>query len=182
MNSYESRPTSFTVRYGTLDRTSGPTLSVSRINRHSSYSSSTTDYDVATLSLASAFTPGTNAGLATLTSSAPESGSSVQVTGWGRLSSGGSLPTALQRADTLVVIDNATCRQRWGSVSVTDRMLCAHSTTQSACNGDSGGPLTQNGIQVGIVSWGSSSCLHATYPNVYANVAVLRSWIDSNTK
>ena len=46
--------------------------------------------------------------------------------------------------------------------------------------GDSGGPLTLNGVLVGVVSWGSSQCRHDVYPNVYANVATLRTWILNN--
>nr|ABU50819.1 Ale o 9 allergen [Aleuroglyphus ovatus] len=178
---YENRPTSFSVRYNTLDRTSGPTLAVAKVNRHPSYSSNTIDYDIATFSLASPFSPGTNAAVVELAKSRPADDSAVQVTGWGRLSSGGTLPTKLQKADTLKVVSKAECQKRWGSTNtITDRMLCAHSTTQSACNGDSGGPLTQNNVLVGVVSWGSSSCLHATYPNVYASVADLADWIAAN--
>ena len=150
--------------------------------RHPSYSSNTIDYDVAILQLSSAFTPGTNAAVISLASSAPATGSGVIVTGWGRLSGGGSLPTQLQKADQLKIVSKSDCQSRWGSVnSITDRMICAHSTRQSACDGDSGGPITQNGVLVGVVSWGSSSCLHATYPNVYANVANLRTWITNNS-
>lgn len=128
-----------------MDRTSGPTLGAKKVNKHPSYSSSTIDYDVATIILTAAFTPGTNAAVIQLTTVLPADGSIVKVTGWGRLSSGGSLPTKLQEA-TLTVVSKSQCQSAWGSVnSITDRMLCAHNAKQSACNGDSGGPLTQKG-------------------------------------
>lgn len=176
----ESRPSIFTIRYGSLKRESGTVINVKKVNKHPSYSSSTIDNDVTTLILSASFTPSTNAAVVQLTSSEPADNSQVRVTGWGRVSSGGSLPTDLKKAN-LNVVNRAECQKRWGSVnSISGNMLCAHSTTQSACNGDSGGPLTQNGVQQGVVSWGSSSCLHQTYPNVYANVAPLRTWILAN--
>jgi len=168
------------VRYNTLVRTSGSTVSVSQVNRHASYSSSTIDYDVATLILSTAFTPGTNAALATLAASGSDlSSGTVVVSGWGRTTGGGSLATNLLQA-SLDVIARATCQSRWGT-TITARMLCAHDAARSACNGDSGGPLTSGSTQVGIVSWGPSGCSHATNPTVYASVGNLRTWINTNT-
>ena len=60
-------------------------------------------------------------------------------------------------------------------------MFCAGNILKGgidSCQGDSGGPLAQNGVQIGVVSWGYQ-CAKQGYPGVYANVAVLRSWIDS---
>jgi trypsin len=49
--------------------------------------------------------------------------------------------------------------------------LCAGGVQgQDSCNGDSGGPLTYGGQQIGIVSWGSTNCGDPV-PAVYANVA-----------
>lgn len=44
--------------------------------------------------------------------------------------------------------------------------------------GDSGGPMSAQGIQIGIVSWGVY-CGHRNYPGVYTNVTFFRDWIDS---
>jgi len=175
-------PNLLQVRYNTLIRTSGPVVAVTTVNRHPNYSSSTIDNDVATLIVASAFTPGTNAAIVTLVAagSDPNTGAAT-VSGWGRLTGGGALPNELQQAD-LNLMDRSECSSRWGSTNaITTRMICAHDTSRSACNGDSGGPFTVNNVQQGVVSWGSSSCLHATLPNVYANVGTLRDWIDANT-
>jgi len=177
---YENQPASFQVRYNTLDRTTGPTITVAKVNRHAQYSSSTIDYDVATFILSAPFTPGTNAAVVPLTTVEPPANAPLKLTGWGRLSGGGVLPTALQKSEGLQIVAKTTCQSAWGAANaITDRMLCAHSTTQSACNGDSGGPLVSNGVQVGVVSWGSSSCLHASYPNVYVHVANTLAWINA---
>jgi len=46
--------------------------------------------------------------------------------------------------------------------------------------GDSGGPVTQNKVLVGVVSWGIG-CARAGFPGVYTRVAQLRNWIQQNT-
>lgn len=49
-----------------------------------------------------------------------------------------------------------------------------------AClSGDSGGAIIRNGIQVGIVSFGTAVCGDGTAPAVYARVEVpvIRDWI-----
>ncbi|XP_008194710.2 chymotrypsin-like proteinase 6D isoform X1 [Tribolium castaneum] len=46
---------------------------------------------------------------------------------------------------------------------------------ESACLGDSGGPLAQNGTIVGVVSWGFVPCSHPEAPSVYTKVS---SFVD----
>ena len=48
------------------------------------------------------------------------------------------------------------------------------------CYGDSGGPLTIDGVLVGIVSW-SEGCAEPEYPGVYTGVAYNRDWIKNQT-
>jgi len=57
-------------------------------------------------------------------------------------------------------------------------MICAGYMLggQDACEGDSGGPLTADGILYGIVSWGYK-CSEPFFPGVYTNVADLMWWI-----
>ncbi|WP_267973800.1 trypsin-like serine protease [Streptomyces parvulus] len=50
----------------------------------------------------------------------------------------------------------------------------------SACEGDSGGPLAQNGRVIGVVSWGVASC-NGRYPSVHTNVAAHRTRIATKT-
>lgn len=50
--------------------------------------------------------------------------------------------------------------------------------TVGSCNGDSGGPLLVDGIQVGLVSFGVSDC-SAGYPSVYTRVTDFYSWINT---
>jgi trypsin len=182
----ENNPGLFTVRAGSLNHNTGGTVvNVRQIIKHASYSSSRIDFDYAILLLATAISPGGNIAFVTIAaagSSQPASGTTVVVSGWGRVVGGGALSPVLLKA-SLAVMDQATCQSRWGLTNtITAQMLCAWDSTQSACNGDSGGPLTLNGEQTAVVSWGSSSCLHQTYPNVYAYLtAAVQTWIQQNS-
>jgi transcription elongation factor Elf1 len=47
------------------------------------------------------------------------------------------------------------------------------------CNGDSGGPVFANNVQVGIVSFGYGGCAADRYQDVYVNVAAYSDWIQA---
>lgn len=52
-----------------------------------------------------------------------------------------------------------------------------------SCNGDSGGAIIRDGVQVGVVSFGSEVCGDGSGPAVYARLEapVIRDWIRSTT-
>lgn len=78
----------------------------------------------------------------------------------------------------LPVITNAVCQQSYGS-TVQDQHICTSGAGgRGGCNGDSGGPLTVSGIEVGVVSFGSSLC-QAGHPTAFARVSYFRDWITS---
>jgi trypsin len=69
--------------------------------------------------------------------------------------------------------------------SITGSMMCTRvEIGQSACHGNSGGPLVikdDNGgsdLQVGVVSWGII-CAADQFPNVHAHVSQAYNWIQS---
>eukprot|EP00066_Takifugu_rubripes_P025168 XP_011614434.1 PREDICTED: proproteinase E-like [Takifugu rubripes] len=67
------------------------------------------------------------------------------ITGWGRLYSGGPRAATLQQA-LLPVVDHHTCgRSDWWGSSIKTTMVCAGGGSESACHGDSGGPLNCKG-------------------------------------
>ncbi|XP_019616229.1 PREDICTED: chymotrypsin B-like [Branchiostoma belcheri] len=106
-------------------------------------------------------------------------------TGWGRTDTSSSASADTLQQTQLPVMTNEVCAGYWGSGPLTDRMICAGAEGSVSCQGDSGGPLVcqkqANGPWnlVGVVSWGSSSCL-TNYPAVYARVTALRTWIDES--
>nr|AID60349.1 trypsin-15 [Nilaparvata lugens] len=179
----EDRPSLFSVRYGTINRESGTTVTVGRIIRHPNYNPTTLDYDMAVLKLSQPIQPSANVAAVTLSSTLPTASDSLLLSGWGR-NQAGQTPVFLQKADTLKVVSQTVCQANWGGgVSITARMICAVSREQSACNGDSGGPLLNKGTGqlVGVVSWGSRDCSPGGKPNVYASVPNLIGWIQSSS-
>ncbi|XP_073519330.1 chymotrypsin-like elastase family member 1 [Phyllobates terribilis] len=165
-------------------------ISVSSIRKHSYWNTNNVadGYDIAILWLASSASLNNVVKVAQL----PASGATLAhnyncvVTGWGRLSTGGSLAAILQQA-TLPVVSHSTCSlSNWWGSTVKTSMVCAGGDgVKSSCNGDSGGPLNcaVGGVyQVhGIVSFGSSlGCNYYQKPSVFTKVSSYISWINSN--
>lgn len=102
--------------------------------------------------------------------------------GWGSTSTGffPSYPRILQTVNKPIV-DYATCEQIFGS-RLHPTNICTGPLTGgiSACSGDSGGPLDQNGVIVGIVSWGGIPCGRPNSPSVFVRVSAFIDWIDQN--
>lgn len=111
-------------------------------------------------------------------------GTSLVVSGWGTLSSGGQSPDKLMEV-TVPFVTNDVCNsnEAYGG-QVQDTEMCAglKQGGKDSCQGDSGGPLVfeknNEYYQVGVVSWGEG-CAAADKYGVYGDVAKLRGWIDS---
>ncbi|XP_076303584.1 chymotrypsin-2-like isoform X2 [Lasioglossum baleicum] len=96
------------------------------------------------------------------------------ITGWGRLSTDGEVPSTLQEIK-LKVLPQEQCAAIWG-VGVTESHICTFTRVdEGVCNGDSGGALVVNGVQVGIVSYGMP-CARGS-PDVYTRVYSYIPWI-----
>ncbi|XP_052754637.1 chymotrypsin-2-like [Galleria mellonella] len=108
-----------------------------------------------------------------------ESGASLLLTGWGRLSYPGSLPNKLQMIN-LTALSTERCQSLMNKVNpVYDTQICSLTKSgEGACHGDSGGPLVEDGKIVGIVSWGMP-CARG-YPDVYTRVYSFKDWILEN--
>ena len=111
-------------------------------------------------------------------------GTSMIVSGWGTLESGGQSPDKLQEV-SVPYVTNEVCNQASAyNGQIQDTEICGGYVEggKDSCQGDSGGPLVVNDgnrlVQVGVVSWGEGCALADKY-GVYANIASLRTWIDS---
>ncbi|XP_046555661.1 chymotrypsin-like serine proteinase [Haliotis rubra] len=84
---------------------------------------------------------------------------------------------------TFPAISNAACTSLWapvpGVVVLPSHVCMVGTAGQAACHYDNGGPMVCNGVLVGLISWGDSSC-EGTLPSVMASIPYFRNWIDAN--
>jgi len=177
------------------DDTNRKEVSVSAIV-HPDYDSITTNNDIALLKLAEAVDLSIHTPACLPASTADYVGQTAKVYGWGVGPDvcAGTTSSKLLEAEVTVVSD-ADCDAGSGleqctdnpatlsySGKITSQMLCASATGKDACQGDSGGPLTVKANEqhylAGVVSWGYG-CAADGLPGVYAEVAKLRSWVDT---
>ncbi|KAF7491461.1 Serine proteinase stubble [Sarcoptes scabiei] len=115
-------------------------------------------------------------------------GRNATVTGWGRLSEGGVLPTVLQEV-RVPIISNDKCKNMFLSAGrheyIPDIFMCAgyDSGGRDSCQGDSGGPLqvqSEDGrwFLAGIISWGIG-CGEPSLPGVCTRITKFKQWILS---
>lgn len=110
-----------------------------------------------------------------------QTGAYAYVAGWGLEKEMGKSSPDL-RAVSVPIVDPKQCGA-WFKGRIVDGMLCAgyEKGGKDSCQDDSGGPLTVDGVLVGIVSWGIG-CARPKQPGVYARVAYFRDWIDAELK
>jgi secreted trypsin-like serine protease len=96
------------------------------------------------------------------------------ILGYGLTTEGGSASTLLLKA-SVPLVDRATCVAQYGGIPLTS--LCADGDGVGACQGDSGGYLGADGLQIGVTSYGVG-CARPDWAGVYASVAEQRAWID----
>ena len=171
------------VRVGSSDLQNGGTLyQIRETITHELYQSTTYDYDVALLKLASPMSFGEFVQPVMLATNRASlaANSMVQVSGWGRVMTGGPLSPVLQKI-SMPVLEQSECENMFQRINpITERMFCAGfiSGEGDSCSGDSGGPLVNSqNILYGLVSWGPSECAMQGYVGVYTNVAFFNDWI-----
>ena len=100
-------------------------------------------------------------------------GASCFLTGWGKLSLGGSNPRVLQYVN-LTVENQWRCKQKFSNV-INSHICTSSNYGKGACVGDTGSPLVSNGVQIGIASFGRPCA--GGYPDVYTRVSSFDFWI-----
>jgi secreted trypsin-like serine protease len=84
------------------------------------------------------------------------------------------------------ISDQEECGRIWnGQVrQITDRFFCTGIFDgRDSCDGDSGSAILRNGIQVGVVSFGSDFCGDGSAPAVYVRLEhpLIRNFITQHT-
>ncbi len=105
------------------------------------------------------------------------------ITGWGRLTHGGSQPITLQQAAVPLVSKQRCSNANPGYID--DSMLCAGPDAGGVgiCQGDSGGPLVCEFNSTWYLEGASSFAYGCAEPykyGVYANIRNLKSWLSTN--
>lgn len=158
---------------------------ISRLIIHAQYNDDTSQNDIAVLHFVAPLTFGPTVQAVRLPrpNTLVPYGRLANVTGWG-LTRFGDNTSASQRLMLVSkpLVTNAVCNAASSyNGRITPDMICAGFPQggRDACRGDSGGPLTVNGVQFGIVSWGIG-CALPRFPGVYARVPFFYSWIRAN--
>ena len=182
-----SWPGSVRVGVNSLSSSQGETHNVIQTIVHEGYSSASSGNDIALLKVSGTINPNyVRAKLPTsaVMQAAGSPGDMQIVSGWGRLSSGGTSPDILQEVK-VPVVSNAICNSASSyNGSINDTMICAgyQQGGKDSCQGDSGGPMVaayQNEIySVGVVSWGHGCAAPNKY-GVYARTFKFVDWINS---
>ncbi|CAL8110306.1 unnamed protein product [Orchesella dallaii] len=177
-------PSGYTVVAGDVKRsdTTGAEQrrQVTAIIINEDYDGWTNENDIALLTLDQPFDINENVSAVPLPTQGQDTTGEILVSGWGTLSSGGSLPDVLQKV-AIPVVDDATCQQNYPNELIAESMICAGLPEggKDSCQGDSGGPLrsVEGGHLAGLVSWGYG-CAAAGYPGVNTEVAFFVDWIN----
>ncbi|ERL90318.1 trypsin [Dendroctonus ponderosae] len=111
------------------------------------------------------------------------------LSGWGLIRTGGSIPDRLQFANLPIVPERECDEILTGFLGTRNPFsvelnVCSgiQFGGESACNGDSGGPLFNDGLVVGVVSWVLVPCGGHNAPSVYAKTSAFTDWIVENTR
>ena len=151
------------------DRDDAQAIPISGLRVHPGYRESTAsiDNDFMLLKLAS---PSSAPTIPFNTNpSLPRDNSAVKVIGFGHTQFNGKSSVELREVD-VAVVNMGTCDRNYGGALNAQAHLCAASAGKDACQNDSGGPLLQNGMVVGVVSFGQG-CATPNYPGVYSRTS-----------
>jgi len=170
---------------------------------HESYTTPKADSnDIALLKLAEDVDLTTYTPACLPTSGADYTGQNGRVYGWGSTASCPSTSSSVLLEVEVPIVSDTVCEaassdsvtfssggqcvtssQNYNNAISSD-MVCAGSSGKDSCQGDSGGPFTVKSSStsqhdlVGVVSWGYGCAADGLY-GVYAEVAQLRTWIDT---
>ncbi|XP_062547487.1 serine protease filzig [Armigeres subalbatus] len=167
------------------------TKNVKRVIVHRQYDAATFENDLAILELESPIHYDVHiVPICMPSDEADFTGRMATVTGWGRLTYGGGVPSVLQEVQ-VPVIENSVCQEMFHMAGHNKKILpsfvCAGYANgkRDSCEGDSGGPLVLQRTDgryelVGTVSHGIR-CAAPYLPGVYMRTTFYKPWLRSVT-
>ncbi|KAI8436301.1 hypothetical protein MSG28_004341 [Choristoneura fumiferana] len=161
----------------------GSVLFVQRIINHPNYNANTRDHNIAIIRLQSSitFSDVAQRGAIAGPSYNVADNRPVFAIGWG-LNQFGERPDQLHHVQ-INTVNHQRCQQIFGTNSITDNMLCAHTEQRGlgGCTGDDGGPLLHNNVVIGVHSF-HVGCSLTDRPGVYTRVSRYTDWILANAR
>jgi len=158
---------------------------VERVTVHPQYSRTTLRNDIAVLKLTKKIPFSRNIRPVCLVQPGYDPTNKIAiVTGWGRDENNRLQSKLVELAAE--VVTNSYCGGQWEKNGaprgfITKDMMCMDPVGGDSCNGDSGGPSVHliggTYYQVGLVSFGSGSCVDPTLPGVYTRITSYLGWI-----
>ncbi|XP_045459899.1 trypsin-3-like [Melitaea cinxia] len=177
-------PSTVVLRAGSSYRTNGTIIPIAEVKPHPEYDNPPFDKDVAYMKTVEPMNFTDTIQPIALPPKNRILRGEVIVSGWGRTQEGAStIPDRLMSVK-LRVVNYYQCYLVYPTV-LTRNMWCGGNFFlggQGTCQGDSGGAAIQDGMAVGIVSFGRG-CGQPLAPSVFANIAAptIRDFISNNT-
>ncbi|XP_058457227.1 brachyurin-like [Malaya genurostris] len=177
-------------RINTEDTQQRIAFSASGITIHPGYTSTNIRNDIAVVRLDSAIVFNDRVQPARIPASGDSrtfAGETGTVSGFGRTTDASQATSAVVMFTSNPIMTEADCLSSWGgnaAIIQAQNICMSGEGGRSACNGDSGGPLTVaegGSLQVGIVSFGSAAGCSIGMPSVYVRVTFFRDWIVDNS-
>ncbi|XP_033642337.1 trypsin alpha-3-like [Asterias rubens] len=170
----------------------GATIIKGKWIKHDKFDPATIDSDIALIKLDNAVVLSNQVQTIPIVSANSDvaSGTSLLVSGWGRVKDGGDLSKVLRQV-VVKGVSRSTCKNSYATdgFPINTNMFCAKAPGKDSCTQDSGGPIVTgfdenmhvNGVTLtGIVSWGIG-CADPAYPGVYTRISQYCDWIDNKT-
>ncbi|XP_063375184.1 trypsin-3-like [Cydia amplana] len=179
-------PKTVVLRAGSASRKNGTIIPIADVIPHPEYDDPPFDKDVAVMKTVDPITfSDTMQPIPLPKPRRPmRGGTKIMVSGWGRTKQGASsIPERLMDVE-IPVVYYAACLASYPGI-LTENMWCGGNYFlggQGTCQGDSGGAAIQDGMAVGIVSFGRG-CAQPLSPSVFANIAAptIRNFIEQHT-
>ncbi|CAH0564024.1 unnamed protein product [Brassicogethes aeneus] len=74
------------------------------------------------------------------------------------------------------LINYEKCRKMFKNHKIDNSMVCGKNYDKNDCNFDSGGPLFQNNVVIGVVSF-ETDCANGFFPKVYTRISFFEDWL-----